>query len=239
MTFGCFDPDSVIFLPDLLYSRSWKRKYHQNKWKITIKRLVIRWTRQKSWVWISHAFLGDFRLISFYSSNSIPDGILSILSGARETGELLSSHMRIRKISFTGSVPAGKAVAQAAARSNLKPCTLELGGKSPVLVFEDCDLEDTVQKWAFSLPARVLEFYWCASNCRAMGGFTRNSGQLCIAGTRIYVQDTIYETFSNKLAAALENYTVGDPNDPASKAGPQVDSFQVCHFSAWLMLYSH
>ncbi|KAH9481979.1 Aldehyde dehydrogenase [Psilocybe cubensis] len=136
----------------------------------------------------------------------LPDGILSILSGARETGQLLASHMRIRKIAFTGSAIAGKAVAEAAARSNLKSCTLELGGKSPVIVFEDCDMEDTVT--------------------RVLGGFNTNSGQICIAGTRVYVQDIIFDKFAEKLAAAAESYKVGDPTDQSCSSGPQVDILQ-------------
>ncbi|PPQ94688.1 hypothetical protein CVT25_009543 [Psilocybe cyanescens] len=136
----------------------------------------------------------------------IPDGVLSILSGARETGQLLASHMRIRKIAFTGSALVGKSVAEAAARSNLKSCTLELGGKSPVVVFEDCDMEDAVT--------------------RVLGGFNRNSGQICVAGTRLYVQDTIFDKFSQKLAASAESYKVGEPTDQSFSSGPQVDILQ-------------
>ncbi|PPQ94687.1 hypothetical protein CVT25_009542 [Psilocybe cyanescens] len=136
----------------------------------------------------------------------IPEGVVSILSGARETGELLSSHMRIRKISFTGSSAAGKAVAQAAARSNLKSVTLELGGKSPVIVFDDCDMKDAL--------SRVID------------SFTRNSGQICIAGTRVYVQDTIFDQFARKLVDGIHALKFGDPTDQTTNAGPQVDNIQ-------------
>ncbi|PPQ96647.1 hypothetical protein CVT26_010637 [Gymnopilus dilepis] len=136
----------------------------------------------------------------------VPDGILSILSGGRDTGAIIASHMKIRKISFTGSTLAGKAVAQAAARSNLKACTLELGGKSPVVVFDDCDLDDAVEKIQI--------------------GFNVTSGQVCIAGTRIYVQDTIFDEFSKRLVASLEKMQVGDPQDQNSFSGPQVDAIQ-------------
>ncbi|PPQ93615.1 hypothetical protein CVT25_000949 [Psilocybe cyanescens] len=143
---------------------------------------------------------------SLIAKAGIPDGVLSILSGARETGELLASHMKIRKISFTGSPVAGRAVAQAAARSNLKTCTLELGGKSPVIVFNDCDIEDAVT--------------------RVLGGFNQNAGQICVAGTRVYVQDGIFDQFAQKLAASTEKYSIGDPLQQATSSGPQVDSLQ-------------
>uniref|UniRef100_A0A8H7XRG9 Aldehyde dehydrogenase domain-containing protein n=1 Tax=Psilocybe cubensis TaxID=181762 RepID=A0A8H7XRG9_PSICU len=136
----------------------------------------------------------------------VPDGILTILSGGRETGELLSSHMRIRKIAFTGSPAAGRAVAQAAARSNLKSVTLELGGKSPFIVFDDCDFEDMLPK--------------------AVASFTSNSGQVCIAGSRIYVQDTIYDKFIQRLATSVESISFGDPSDPNNVSGPMVDYLQ-------------
>ncbi|KDR84659.1 hypothetical protein GALMADRAFT_151449 [Galerina marginata CBS 339.88] len=144
----------------------------------------------------------------------VPDGILSILSGGRETGQIIASHMKIRKISFTGSTLAGKSVAQAAARSNLKACTLELGGKSPVVVFDDCDLEDAVAKIQL--------------------GFNVTSGQVCIANTRIYVQDTIFDKFGQKLVESLEKMQVGDPLDGSSFSGPLVDDIQFKNVSKYL-----
>lgn len=73
-----------------------------------------------------------------------PPGVVNFVSGARETGELLAKHMGIAKISFTGSIAAGQAVQMAATKSNMKRVTLELGGKSPALVFADADFEKTV-----------------------------------------------------------------------------------------------
>lgn len=84
------------------------------------------------------------RLLAIHYFFSVPDGILSVISGARETGQLLASHMKIRKIAFTGSSLAGRAVAEASVRSNLKSCTLELGGKSPVIIFDDADMNDAI-----------------------------------------------------------------------------------------------
>src|ERR1700753_987821 len=76
-----------------------------------------------------------------------PPGVFQILPGDGSTGALISSHMKIRKVSFTGSIPTGKKVQEAAARSNLKRVTLELGGKSPAVFFDDCDLENAIT-WA-------------------------------------------------------------------------------------------
>ncbi|KIK53243.1 hypothetical protein GYMLUDRAFT_207419 [Collybiopsis luxurians FD-317 M1] len=145
-------------------------------------------------------------LASLVKQAGIPDGVLSIISGARETGELLASHMRIRKIAFTGSPSAGRAVAQAAARSNIKSCTLELGGKCPAVVFDDADLNDAL--------------FWCQM------GFSYNSGQICVASTRLYVQEGIFDEFAKRLQAAVSQYPVGDPTEQASASGPQVDAIQ-------------
>lgn len=79
-----------------------------------------------------------------FAEAGFPPGVVNFVNGARDTGELLASHMGIAKISFTGSIVGGKAVQEAATKSNLKKVTLELGGKSPALVFSDADFEKTV-----------------------------------------------------------------------------------------------
>jgi len=126
----------------------------------------------------------------------IPDGTINILAGAVEAGQALSSHMNIRKISFTGSPIIGRKVQVAAAQSNLKRVTLELGGKSPVLVFDDADLDNALQN--------VLAF------------LTFN-GQGCVLGTRVYVQETIASDFIEKLTKQVEGAATMLGSDPFEK----------------------
>lgn len=145
-----------------------------------------------------------------------PAGVFQVLGGDGSTGELLARHMRIRKISFTGSVGVGKKVQQMAAESNLKRVTLELGGKSPAIVFEDANL-DVAVKW--------LE-----------NAITRNSGQVCIAASRVYVHEKIYDTFLARYKAALEakRAKMGDPNSDETEMGPLVDRAQFERVSGFI-----
>ncbi|GAA6020713.1 hypothetical protein JCM10207_001995 [Rhodosporidiobolus poonsookiae] len=135
-----------------------------------------------------------------------PDGIIQIISGGGETGKLLAEHPQIRKISFTGSVATGKKVAAAGALSNLKNVTCELGGKSPVVVFPDADLDKVVPACAMSLMF--------------------NSGQACIANTRIYVHDAIYDKFLDGMKVCMTQFKHGDPGHDETTLGPQADSIQ-------------
>ncbi|KAH8689339.1 aldehyde dehydrogenase [Talaromyces proteolyticus] len=137
-----------------------------------------------------------------------PPGVLQVLSGDGSTGALLASHMRIRKISFTGSIPTGKRIQQYAAESNLKRVTLELGGKSPAIIFDDANLDNTVS--------------WCVNAIAA------NTGQICFAASRIYVQEGIKEKFLEKYKAALQErgQATGDPDQPTTLMGPLVDEAQ-------------
>jgi aldehyde dehydrogenase (NAD+) len=114
--------------------------------------------------------------------------------------------MDVRIISFTGSMATGKRIQEAAAKSNLKNVLLELGGKSPALVFEDCDLEATVKDTQFSMQ-------W-------------NSGQVCMANSRIYVQDTIAEKFIATFKTVFGAAKLGDPTKEGINHGPQVDGIQ-------------
>jgi acyl-CoA reductase-like NAD-dependent aldehyde dehydrogenase len=88
--------------------------------------------------------LGSLAIAPLFEQAGFPKGCIQVLLGGGEVGALLASHMRIRKISFTGSIPTGKKVQVAAAQSNLKRVTLELGGKSPAVVFSDCNLDNAV-----------------------------------------------------------------------------------------------
>ena len=145
-----------------------------------------------------------------------PPGVFQILSGDGVTGALLSSHMRIRKISFTGSIPTGKRIQEAAAKSNLKRVTLELGGKSPAVVFDDANLANAIQ-WT----ARAL---------------ATNTGQVCFAATRVYVQEGIYDKFVEGYKEALLEYAknIGDPEHESTSMGPLVDKAQFDRVSGFI-----
>ncbi|KAL5257650.1 hypothetical protein ACHWQZ_G012540 [Mnemiopsis leidyi] len=138
-----------------------------------------------------------------------PEGVINVLAGYGPTaGRAIAYHMDIEKVGFTGSTEVGKLVQEASAKSNLKRVTLELGGKSPNIIFDDCDLEQAV----------------AASH---MGVFF-NVGQCCCAGTRIYVQDTMYEKFVERMVQkAQQDRILGDPYDPRTNHGPQIDDVQL------------
>jgi aldehyde dehydrogenase (NAD+) len=137
-----------------------------------------------------------------------PPGVFQVLSGDGSTGALIASHMQIRKVSFTGSIPTGKRIQEAAAKSNLKRVTLELGGKSPAVVFDDANLENAVT--------------WLAN------AITANTGQVCFAATRVYVQEGIYDKFVEGYKSALQakGKTIGDPDEDGTVMGPLIDKAQ-------------
>lgn len=132
-------------------------------------------------------------LANLVKEAGIPDGVVNILPGSGRTcGEAILQHPKIRKIAFTGSTNIGRDVMVAAAKSNLKKITLELGGKSPNIVLEDCDQDKTLQ---------IL-----------VDGIFKNAGQICSSGSRIYIQDSIYDEMLIKFKNYIENeIKVGDP----------------------------
>ncbi|KAI0994332.1 Aldehyde dehydrogenase [Podosphaera aphanis] len=136
-----------------------------------------------------------------------PPGVINILSGIGSVaGAAIASHMDIDKVAFTGSTAVGRQIMKASANSNLKKVTLELGGKSPNIVFNDADIENAIS-WA--------NF-----------GIFFNHGQCCCAGSRIYVQSGIYDKFVDRFKQrALEN-KVGDPFTSGTFQGPQVSKLQ-------------
>ncbi|KAL0934684.1 putative aldehyde dehydrogenase [Colletotrichum truncatum] len=137
-----------------------------------------------------------------------PPGVFQVIPGDGSTGALFASHMRVRKISFTGSTATGRAIMSAAAKSNLKRVTLELGGKSPAVVFKDCNLENAIT--------------WCANS------ITANTGQVCFAASRVYVEASIYDEFLAGYKRAMEEKIrgVGDPESAETTIGPLVDKVQ-------------
>ncbi|KAL5572682.1 hypothetical protein UlMin_022279 [Ulmus minor] len=137
----------------------------------------------------------------------IPDGVLNVITGFGPTaGAAIASHMDIDMVNFTGSGEVGREVMKASANSNLKPVSLELGGKSPMLIFDDADVD-------------------IASEL-ALFGFLCNKGEICVAVTRVYVQEGIYDELVKKLEEKAKAWVVGDPFDPQVQQGPQVSKEQ-------------
>lgn len=137
----------------------------------------------------------------------IPPGVLNIVSGYGPTaGAALAEHMDVDKVAFTGSTEVGRLVMGAAARSNLKPVTLELGGKSPMIICEDADVDAAVELAHFAL------FF--------------NMGQCCCAGSRTFVHESIYDEFVEKSKVRALKRVVGDPFMTGVEQGPQVDKEQ-------------
>ena len=137
-----------------------------------------------------------------------PPGVINVLTGDGKVGSMLASHMDIAKIAFTGSAAAGRAVQIAAAKSNLKRVTLELGGKSPALIFDDADI-----------PNAVLH---------SSDSFLRNSGQICFAASRVLVQEGIAQEFIKHVKSAFDDAAkkMGDPSLPDTAFGPLADKKQ-------------
>jgi aldehyde dehydrogenase (NAD+) len=136
-----------------------------------------------------------------------PAGVVNILPGYGPTaGAALANHMDVDKVAFTGSTEVGHLIMGAAANSNLKRVTLELGGKSPNIVFADANMDQAIEGSHFGL------FF--------------NQGQCCCAGSRVFVEEKAYDQFVEKSAARAKRRTVGDPFDQATEQGPQVDDAQ-------------
>src|SRR5580698_187488 len=137
-----------------------------------------------------------------------PEGVVNILPGFGETaGAAIANHMDVDKVAFTGSTEVGHLIQQAAGRSNLKRVSLELGGKSPNIVFADADMDQAIEG-------------------SHMGLFF-NHGQCCCAGSRVFVEDKVYDQFVEQSAARARKRTVGDPFDAGTEQGPQVDQTQM------------
>ncbi|MGV8953066.1 MAG: aldehyde dehydrogenase [Cypionkella sp.] len=147
------------------------------------------------------ASLSLLRLAELCAEAGLPEGVLNVVTGYGGTvGEALGLHMDIDAMVFTGSGPVGRKLLEYSARSNLKRCYLELGGKSPNVVFADApDLESAAKISAF--------------------GIFRNSGQVCVAGSRLIVEDSIHDEFVEKVAKIAAGLRVGDPLLLSTDAG--------------------
>jgi aldehyde dehydrogenase (NAD+) len=151
--------------------------------------------------------LSALRIGELIVEAGFPEGVVNILPGFGPTaGAAIASHIDVDKVAFTGSTEVGHLIMEAAAKSNLKRVSLELGGKSPNIVFADTDVDDAVEGAHFGL------FF--------------NHGQCCCAGSRVFVEEKIYDQFVEKSGARARKRTVGDPFDPNTEQGPQVDQAQ-------------
>lgn len=148
------------------------------------------------WTPLTASFFADLT-----KQAGIPDGVFNVVNGyGAEAGAALTAHPGVSRISFTGSVPTAKIIAHAAA-DNLTPVSFELGGKSPLVVLDDADLD-----LAAELAAEQYD----------------NAGQVCLSGTRILVHESIADAFAEKFAAKVATLKQGDPRDPDTDIGPQI-----------------
>lgn len=151
--------------------------------------------------------LTAIRMCHLINEAGFPPGVVNVITGYGSTvGNAISSHMKIEKVAFTGSTLVGRKIMEAAAKSNLKNVTLELGGKSPNIIFDDADIEQAVNWAAFGI-------FW-------------NHGQTCCAGSRIYVQEGIHDEFLKRFTEKTRSLKVGDPFAPDTFQGPQVSEVQ-------------
>jgi acyl-CoA reductase-like NAD-dependent aldehyde dehydrogenase len=151
--------------------------------------------------------VGAMELAKLIQEAGFPEGVVNVLPGYGETaGAALAAHPGIDKIAFTGSTEVGKLIAKAAAE-NLTKVSLELGGKAPNIVFADSDLDQAV--------------------AGAMMGIFYNQGQVCCAGSRLFVEESVKEEFVGRLKERAEKLAVGDPMDKATQMGPQVSAEQL------------
>ena len=148
--------------------------------------------------------LGALKLAEIFIEAGVPAGVFNVVQGDYRVGQMLTGHTGIEKVSFTGEVGTGKKV-MAASASTLKDVTMELGGKSPLVIFDDCDLENAVSA------ALVGNFY--------------TQGEVCTHGTRVFVHKNIYEAFMQRVKARLEsNIVIGDPMQPDTNIGALISA---------------
>lgn len=152
--------------------------------------------------------LTALRVAGIAQEVGFPDGVINVVPGFGPTaGAALAGHLDVDKVAFTGETTTGKIVMTAAAQSNLKRVSLELGGKSPNIVFADADLDAAIEGAYFGL------FF--------------NQGQCCVAGSRLFVEERIYDTFVEKMVSKAKSRRMGDPFDPSTEQGPQVSQEQM------------
>lgn len=161
------------------------------------------------------ASLSPLRLAELVMEAGFPPGVVNVVTGFGAAGAALASHPGVDKVAFTGSTETGQAIIRASA-GNIKRLSLELGGKSPDIVFADADLDAAVAG-------------------AAMAVFS-NTGQICSAGTRLFVEKSVYEEFTQRVAEYGKTLKVGNGMDPATQIGPVVSSGQLDRVLGYLEL---
>lgn len=150
--------------------------------------------------------LSALRFAELCLEAGVPDGVVNVVTGLGDAGAALSAHPDVDKIAFTGSTGVGEKIIHAAA-ATMKRVTVELGGKSPNIVFADADLDKAV-------PGAAMAVF-------------SNAGQICSAGTRLFVHSSIHDEFMERLSAFTKTIRVGDPLDLATQIGPVVSASQM------------
>ena len=159
--------------------------------------------------------LSALRMAELMAEAGLPAGVLNVVTGlGAETGAALAAHPQVDKIAFTGSTPTGRAILDAA-KTNFKRVTLELGGKSPMIVMDDADLE-------LASPGVANAIFF-------------NAGQVCIAGSRLYVQDGIYDRLIEGVVEYAKSLKMGHGLDPESQMGPLVSVKQAKNVEAFIL----
>lgn len=143
---------------------------------------------------------GALKLAEIFTEAGVPDGVFNVVQGDWRVGEALSTHANIAKVSFTGGVATGKKVMAQAAASSLKETTMELGGKSPLIICADADTD-------------------LAADIAVMANFY-SSGQVCTNGTRVFVPSCLKSAFESKVLERVARIRIGDPLDPQTNFGP-------------------
>ncbi|WP_172116496.1 betaine-aldehyde dehydrogenase [Halomonas hibernica] len=146
--------------------------------------------------------LSAIKLAEIFTEAGLPDGVFNVVQGDGDVGAMLTAHPSIAKVSFTGEAGTGKKVMAAAASSSLKDVTMELGGKSPLIIFADADLDRAADA------AMMANFY--------------SSGQVCTNGTRVFIERSVKDAFEAKLVERVKRIKAGDPMDPGVNFGPLV-----------------
>lgn len=157
--------------------------------------------------------LSALRLAGLFAEAGLPEGVVNIVTGDGIPGAALAAHPGVDKIAFTGSTEVGREIVASAA-GNLKKVTLELGGKSPNLVFADADLEHVV--------------------AQSIGAIFFNQGESCIAGSRLYVQRPVFDQVVAAMSAAARTIVVGRGTDPATQMGPLVSAEQLARVAGFV-----
>src|SRR5262249_787105 len=152
--------------------------------------------------------LTALRLAELCLEAGVPEGVVNVVTGyGWTTGEAFGRHMDVDKISFTGSIRTARALLQASAESNLKRVSLEVGGKSPNIIFPDCDIETAVKA--------------------AFWGIFANKGEVCSAGSRLLLHTDVHDRFLDVLVDRAKKMKVGDPLDPSTQMGAQISGGQL------------